>query len=279
MQEPTIKMENLKDKLRRMGRVVIAFSGGVDSTFLVKVACEVLGNNVLAVTAASSTYPKTELEEAKRLARLIGVRHIIVNSEETEVENFKRNPPNRCYYCKKELFSRLKEIAKKEKINYVLDGTNYDDLTDFRPGMKALRELNIISPLKDAKLTKEDIRNLSKLMNLDTWDKPACACLASRFPYGIRITKERLDRVEKAEAVIRNLGIRQLRVRYHNEIARIEVNKKDMQLLLEHSDSIVKKFKELGFIYVTLDMEGYRTGSLNEVLRNEGRDRRNVEGF
>ena len=279
MQEPTIKMENLKDKLRRMGRVVIAFSGGVDSTFLVKVAYEVLGKNVIAVTAASSTYPKTELEEAKRLARLIGVRHIIVNSEETEVENFKQNPPNRCYYCKKELFSRLKEIAKKEKINYVLDGTNYDDLTDFRPGMKALRELNIISPLKDVKLTKEDIRNLSKLMNLDTWDKPACACLASRFPYGIRITKERLDRVEKAEAVIRNLGIRQLRVRYHNEIARIEVNKKDMQLLLEHSDSIVKKFKELGFIYVTLDMEGYRTGSLNEVLRNEGRDRKNVEGF
>ena len=279
MQEPTIKMENLKDKLRRMGRVVIAFSGGVDSTFLVKVAYEVLGKNVIAVTAASSTYPKTELEEAKRLARLIGVRHIIVNSEETEVENFKRNPPNRCYYCKKELFSRLKEIAKKEKINYVLDGTNYDDLTDFRPGMKALRELNIISPLKDVKLTKEDIRNLSKLMNLDTWDKPACACLASRFPYGIRITKERLDRVEKAENVIRNLGIRQLRVRYHNEIARIEVNKKDMQLLLEHSDSIVKKFKELGFIYVTLDMEGYRTGSLNEVLRNEGRDRKNVEGF
>jgi len=279
MQEPTIKMENLKDKLRRMGRVVIAFSGGVDSTFLVKVAYEVLGKNVIAVTAASSTYPKTELEEAKRLARLIGVRHIIVNSEETEVENFKRNPPNRCYYCKKELFSRLKEIAKKEKINYVLDGTNYDDLTDFRPGMKALRELNIISPLKDAKLTKEDIRNLSKLMNLDTWDKPACACLASRFPYGIRITKERLDRVEKAENVIRNLGIRQLRVRYHNEIARIEVNKKDMQLLLEHSDSIVKKFKELGFIYVTLDMEGYRTGSLNEVLRNEGKDRKNVEGF
>ena len=279
MQEPTIKMENLKDKLRRMGRVVIAFSGGVDSTFLVKVAYEVLGKNVIAVTAASSTYPKTELEEAKRLARLIGVRHIIVNSEETEVENFKQNPPNRCYYCKKELFSRLKEIAKKEKINYVLDGTNYDDLTDFRPGMKALRELNIISPLKDVKLTKEDIRNLSKLMNLDTWDKPACACLASRFPYGIRITKERLDRVEKAENVIRNLGIRQLRVRYHNEIARIEVNKKDMQLLLEHSDSIVKKFKELGFIYVTLDMEGYRTGSLNEVLRNEGKDRKNVEGF
>ncbi|HHJ00914.1 MAG TPA: ATP-dependent sacrificial sulfur transferase LarE [Candidatus Aerophobetes bacterium] len=279
MQEPTIKMENLKDKLRRMGRVVIAFSGGVDSTFLVKVAYEVLGKNVIAVTAASSTYPKTELEEAKRLARLIGVRHIIVNSEETEVENFKQNPPNRCYYCKKELFSKLKEIAKKEKINYVLDGTNYDDLTDFRPGMKALRELNIISPLKDVKLTKEDIRNLSKLMNLDTWDKPACACLASRFPYGIRITKERLDRVEKAENVIRNLGIRQLRVRYHNEIARIEVNKKDMQLLLEHSDSIVKKFKELGFIYVTLDMEGYRTGSLNEVLRNEGKDRKNVEGF
>jgi len=279
MHQSAIKMENLKKKLRKMGRVVIAFSGGVDSTFLIKVAYEVLGKNVVAVTAASSTYPKTELEEAKRLARLMSVRHIIVNSRETEAENFKRNPPDRCYYCKRELFSKLKEIAQKEGIKYILDGTNYDDLVDFRPGMKAMKELGIISPLQEAKLTKEDIRELSKKMNLDTWDKPSCACLASRFPYGVRITKERLDRVEKAEAVIRGLGVRQLRVRYHNEIARIEVDKKDMQVLLHHSDSIVKKFKELGFIYVTLDMEGYRTGSLNEVLRDEGKNREDIKGF
>ncbi|MEA1964992.1 MAG: ATP-dependent sacrificial sulfur transferase LarE [Candidatus Aerophobetes bacterium] len=266
MRQSTIKMKNLKKRLRKMGSVAIAFSGGVDSTFLLKVAREVLGKNVIVVTAASSTYPKTELEEAKRLARLIDVRHIIVNSRETEIENFKRNPPKRCYYCKKELFSKLKEIAKKEGIKYILDGTNYDDLVDFRPGLEAIREFNIITPLKDAKLTKNDIRDLSREINLDTWDKPTCACLASRFPYGVKITKERLERIEKGEDIIRNLGVKQLRVRYHNEIARIEVEKENIQLVLRHSDNIVKKFKKLGFIYVTLDMEGYRAGSLNEVF-------------
>ena len=263
------KLKNLKEKLKKMGSIVIAFSSGVDSTFLVKVAYGVLGKKVIAVTATSSTYPKTEFEEAKRLAKLIGVRHIIINSEETEIDNFKQNPPNRCYYCKKELFSKLKEIAKKENINCVLDGTNYDDLNDYRPGMQAIKELNIISPLKEVKLTKRDIRDLSKEMNLDTWDKPAFACLASRFPYGTEITKERLDKINKAESVIRNLGIKQFRVRYHDEIARIEVDKRDIQLLLKHSKEIIKRFKELGFIYITLDLEGYRTGSLNEVLKNE----------
>lgn len=267
MQESyNLKLERLKNNLKEMSGVVIAFSGGVDSTFLVKTAYDVLGKKAIAVTASSSTFPKAEFEEAKRLAKLIGVRHQVVNSEETEIDNFKHNPPDRCYYCKKELFSRLKEIAKEENVNHVLDGTNYDDLDDYRPGMRALEELSIISPLADVKLTKMEIRDISKQMNLDTWDKPAFACLASRFPYGITITKPRLELVEKAEGFIRSLGMKQFRVRYHNEIARIEVAKSDFEAVLKHSDEIVKRFKELGFKYITLDIEGYRTGSLNEGL-------------
>jgi len=267
MQESyNLKLERLKNNLKEMSGVVIAFSGGVDSTFLVKTAYDVLGKKAIAVTASSSTFPKAEFEEAKRLAKLIGVRHIIINSEETEIANFKQNPSDRCYYCKKELFSRLKEIAKEENVNHVLDGTNYDDLDDYRPGMRALEELSIISPLADVKLTKMEISDISKQMNLDTWDKPAFACLASRFPYGITITKPRLELVEKAEGFIRSLGMKQFRVRYHNEIARIEVAKSDFEAVLKHSDEIVKRFKELGFKYITLDIEGYRTGSLNEGL-------------
>jgi uncharacterized protein len=262
------KLENLNRKLKKMGSVVIAFSGGVDSSFLVKVAYDLLGEKVVAVTATSSTYPKAELQEAERIAKLIGVRHMVIDSEETEIDNFKLNPTNRCYYCKKELFSKLKDIAKRENINYVLDGTNYDDLDDFRPGMQAVKELDIISPLKEVKLTKKDIRDLSEEMNLDTWDKPAFACLASRFPYGTEITKEKLDRIDKAENVLRNLGLKQLRVRYHDKIARIEVSKKDIRLLLKHSEEVIKELKKLGFTYITLDLEGYRTGSLNEVLEN-----------
>ncbi|MCK5635892.1 MAG: ATP-dependent sacrificial sulfur transferase LarE, partial [Thermoplasmatales archaeon] len=171
------------------------------------------------------------------------------------------------YYCKKELFSKIKQIATEEHLNYVLDGSNVDDTTDYRPGMTALEEFGVVSPLKDAGLTKQEIKELSRSMNLDTWDKPAFACLASRFPYGIEITKPRLEQVEKAESYLYSLGIKQFRVRYHNEIARIEVSKNDFQLIIKHSDEIVKKFKELGFKYITLDIEGYRTGSLNEALK------------
>ncbi len=261
------KLEQLKSNLRKMKSAAIAYSGGVDSTFLINVAHEVLGEKAIAVTATSSTYPQRELEQAKKFAKNIGIKHVIINSEETEIDNFSKNPSNRCYYCKKELFSKIKQIATEEHLNYVLDGSNVDDTTDYRPGMTALEEFGVVSPLKDAGLTKQEIKELSRSMNLDTWDKPAFACLASRFPYGIEITKPRLEQVEKAESYLYSLGIKQFRVRYHNEIARIEVSKNDFQLIIKHSDEIVKKFKELGFKYITLDIEGYRTGSLNEALK------------
>ena len=260
------KLENLRTLLKNMESVAIAYSGGVDSTFLLKVAKDVLIDKVLAITATSLTYPKSELEDAKRLAKSIGVRHIIIHSDEMRNKNFTENPPNRCYFCKSELFSKIKEIAKKEYIRYIIDATNFDDLNDYRPGMIALEELEIKSPLKDSKLTKEEIRVLSKDMNLETWNKPALACLSSRFPYGCEITEEKLKQIEKAENILKKLGINQLRVRYHNEIARIEINKNEFPLLLNHSNKIIDKFKKLGFTYVTLDLEGYRTGSLNEVL-------------
>ena len=198
------KLEKLKKWLRSLKRVVIAFSGGVDSTFLAKVAYDVLHDNAIAVTATSSTYSKREFEDAKKLAKLIGIKHIIIESEETEIEGYKENPIDRCYYCKSELFSKLNEIAKKENA-VVLDGSNFDDLSDYRPGMKAVEELNVRSPLKDAGLTKQEIRELSKQMDLPTHDKPAIACLASRFPYGTEITKERLAKIEKAEDFLKEL--------------------------------------------------------------------------
>ena len=261
-----VKLEQLKNNLKQMKCVAIAFSGGVDSTFLTKVAYEVLGEKAIAVTATSSTYPKRELEEAKQYAKQIGIQHILINSEETEIDNFSKNPNNRCYYCKKELFSKIKQIAKENNLNYVLDGSNVDDTSDYRPGMKALEELGVVSPLRDVGFTKQEIKELSKDMQLDTWDKPAFACLASRFPYGVKITKSKLMQVEKAESFLFSLGIKQFRVRYHDETARIEVFKNDFQKVLNHSEEITKYFKEIGFKYITLDMEGYRTGSLNEGL-------------
>jgi uncharacterized protein len=258
-----VKLEKLKDNLKKMKSVAVAYSGGVDSTFLIKVAYEVLGKNAVAVTATSSTYPRRELEKAKHYAREIGIKHIIIESEETEIEDFCNNPPNRCYYCKKELFSKIKKIVKT---NYILDGSNADDANDYRPGMKATQELGVVSPLKDVGFTKKEIRELSHSMHLETSEKPAFACLASRFPYGTKITKERLQQVEKAEDFLYSLGIGLFRVRYHKEIARIEVSKEDFGVVLSRSEEIVKYFKELGFKYVTLDIEGYRQGSLNEVL-------------
>jgi len=262
-----LKLKKLEKKLKNMNSVLISYSGGVDSTFLLKIAHNVLGDKSLAITAKSSTYPIKELEESIEFCKINGIRQIIIESEETDIPLFSDNPKNRCYFCKKELFSKIKKIANEENIPYVLDGSNYDDIKDYRPGFIALKELEIISPLKDLKFYKDEIRKISKEMNLPNWNKPAKACLASRFPYGTKITKEKLKLIEKAEKVLNDLGISQARVRYHNNIARVEVLKNDFHLILDSSDDIIKKFKKLGFLYITLDLEGYRTGSLNDEIK------------
>jgi uncharacterized protein len=250
------KLKQFQQILRELKSCAIAYSGGVDSTFLIKVAYDTLGKNAVAVTATSSTYPKRELQDAKQFAKTIGIPHIIIHSEELDISRFSDNPPDRCYYCKKELFRKIQQIAKDHHLNAVLDGSNADDTFDYRPGAKAREELGVRSPLKDVGLTKQEIR-----------DKPAFACLASRFPYGVKITRERLRQVESAEEYLFSLGIKQSRVRYHDHIARIEVGSEDFHTVLTHAKKILKRFKTLGFTYITLDLEGYRTGSLNEVLK------------
>ncbi|MCC5909063.1 MAG: ATP-dependent sacrificial sulfur transferase LarE [Clostridiaceae bacterium] len=265
------KLVSLKKHLKELESVAIAYSGGVDSTFLLKVAHDVLGKDVVAVTAQSSTYPEREFNEAKEYAEKFGAKHIVIVSEELDIEGFAKNPVDRCYYCKHELFTKIREVADQNNIKYVLDGSNYDDIGDFRPGMQAAKKLEVVSPLKEAQMTKEDIRTLSKEMDVPTWNKPAFACLSSRFPYGNEITAEKLSMVEQAEQLLLDMGFRQLRVRHHGEIARIEVNPQEREKFfnIEMMDTIGIALKKLGFTYVTLDMLGYRTGSMNEVLSEE----------
>lgn len=265
------KFQKLKDILKEAGSGAIAYSGGVDSTFLLKVAYDVLKDNIIAVTARSSSYPEREFNEAKEYIKQIGAKHVIITSEELDIEGFSKNPVNRCYFCKTELFSKVRKEADKYGLKHVFDGSNFDDIGDFRPGMKAAKEQGVISPLKLAELTKDDIRKLSKMLNLPTWNKPSFACLSSRFPYGKEITIDKLSMVEKAEQFLIDMGFKQLRVRHHDEIARIEVAPEDRARFfdLDIMDKIGNEFKKIGFKYVTLDLIGYRTGSMNEVLSEE----------
>ena len=266
--ELDLKFQNLKNSIKSLGSVAIAYSGGVDSTFLLKVAADVLGDKVIAITAKSTTYPEREFKEAVKYIGDIGAKHIVIISEELEIEGFAKNPIDRCYFCKKELFSKVRKVADDNNINAVLDGSNADDVSDYRPGMKAANELKVISPLKDAGLTKDNIRELSKGLGLPTWNKPAFACLSSRFPYGNEITVEKLSMVERAEQFLMDLGFRQIRVRHHGDIARVEVNAEERNKFfdIELMDKVANELKSFGFKYVTLDLLGYRTGSMNEVL-------------
>lgn len=262
------KYEKLKEIIHNLGGAIVAYSGGVDSTFLLKVAYKELGSHVLGVTARSSTYPEREFQESIKYAGIIGARHKVIISEELEIEGFSKNPVNRCYYCKNELFTKIKLIAEEEGLKYVLDGSNFDDTNDYRPGMIAARENGVISPLKEAGLTKDDIRELSKREGLPTWDKPSFACLSSRFPYGNEITVEKLSMVDRAEQFLLDKGFRQVRVRHHGDIARIEVPADNRSKLFNEQlmDEIAAEFTKIGFSYITMDLKGYRTGSMNEVI-------------
>ena len=262
------KLLKLKKIVKNLKSVVVAFSGGVDSTLVTKVCYDVLKDNSMAVTARSETYPDFEFEEAKGLAKEIGIRHLVLNTSELAIEGFASNPPNRCYFCKTELFEKLKDIAKQHRFLHVADGANLDDMEDYRPGLEASKELGVKSPLKEADMTKKDVREASKMLNLPNWNKPAYACMSSRFPYGQSITEEKLKMVSEAEKYLRGLGLEQFRVRHHETIARIEVLPEDIHILTNSStrDELLSKFKEIGFTYVTLDLEGYRSGSMNEVL-------------
>jgi uncharacterized protein len=271
---PEQKLRHLQELLMDMGSVLIAYSGGVDSTFLASVASETLGQSAMAVFAQSPIYPPHEGEEAEAIARKLGFRFTVIGNNILENPEFVANSPDRCYYCKRELFQQLRSIAAAEGLQWIADGSNYSDRDDYRPGRRATAELGVRSPLWEVKLTKDEIRKLSKKRGLPTWDKAASPCLASRIPYGTSVRRDVLQRIAQGEQHLRDLGIRECRLRHHGNIARIEVDKRGMSLLWNSKirEDLVTRIRSLGYTYVTLDLGGYRSGSLNEELT------RNVDG-
>jgi len=259
------KYSHLKSIFKHLHSTVVAFSAGVDSTLLLKVAHDVLGGNAIAITAVSPTYPAEELEEAKLLAKQIDARLLLIKTNEINDENFSSNPSDRCFFCKSELFTLLKQEADKLNLRHVVYGANADDLRDFRPGMKAAKKLHAVAPLLEAHLTKEEIREISRELGLKTWNKPSYACLASRIPYGTKITVDALGKIEAGERILHAFGFKQSRLRYHNEIARIEILPEDFARLFQNDirARIIEQLKNIGFRYITIDLEGYRTGSMN----------------